>query len=181
MISYKEAMGLLKSESPVYYKDQIKRKITGLIWRRDHNSLYSTVEVLDESRNCVSIVGLDDIMTCEEEIESIDSSEALLKINDLIEVLQNMKTCLIYENVDKAKDVYNKLMREAIKLDEEIMAMSDKIDDQKVIEMIEKNKKDEEAGFPELDYETIEKENAELDRRMEEFDDEDFDYEEEVE
>ena len=92
-----------------------------------------------------------------------------------------MKACLIYENVDKAKDVYNKLMREAIKLDEEIMAMSDKIDDQKVIEMIEKNKKDEEAGFPELDYETIEKENAELDRRMEEFDDEDFDCEEEEE
>lgn len=61
------------------------------------------------------------------------------------------------------------------------MAMSDKIDDQKVIEMIEKNKKDEEAGFPELDYETIEKENAELDRRMEEFDDENFDYEEEEE
>ena len=181
MISYKEAMELLKSESPVYYKDQVKRKITGLIWRRDYDSLYSTVEVLDESRNCVSIVGLDDIMTCEEEIERIDSSNALLKIDDLIEILQNMKTCLIYENVDKAKHVYNKLMREAIKLDEEIMAMADKIDDQKVIEMIEKNKQEEEAGFPELDYETIEKENAELDRRMEEFDDEDFDYEEEEE
>ncbi|MDY2928296.1 hypothetical protein [Anaerococcus sp.] len=181
MISYKEAMGLLKSESPVYYKDQIKRKITGLIWRRDHNSLYSTVEVLDESRNCVSIVGLDDITTCEEEIESVDSSKALIKVNNLIEVLQNMKACLIYENVDKAKDLYNKLMREAIKLDEEIMAMSDKVDDQKVIEMIEKNKKDEEAGFPELDYETIEREDAELDKRIEEFDDEDFDCEEEEE
>lgn len=36
MISYKEAMELLKSESPVYYKDQVKRKITGLIWRRDN-------------------------------------------------------------------------------------------------------------------------------------------------
>ncbi len=181
MISYKEAMELLKSESPVYYKDHIKRKITGLIWRRDHDSLYSNVEVLDESRNFVSIVGLDDITTCEEEIDSIDSSKALIKVNDLIEVLQNMKACLIYENVDKAKDVYNKLMREAIKLDEEIMAMSDKIDDQKVIEMIERNKKDEEAGFPELDYETIEKENAKLDRRMEEFDDEAFNCEEEDE
>lgn len=174
MISYKEALELLKSESPVYYKDQIKRKITGLIWRRDHDSLYSTVEVLDESRNCVSVVGLDDINTCEEEIGSIDSSEALSRVNELIEVLQNMKSCFIYENVDKAKDGYNKLMKKAIKLDEEIRALADKIDDKKVIEMIEKNKKDEEAGFPELDYETIEREDAELDKRMEEFDDESF-------
>lgn len=174
MISYKEALELLKSESPVYYKDQIKRKITGLIWRRDHDSLYSTVEVLDESRNCVSVVGLDDINTCEEKIGSIDSSEALSRVNELIEVLQNMKSCFIYENVDKAKDGYNKLMKKAIKLNEEIRALSDKIDDKKVIEMIEKNKKDEEAGFPELDYETIEREDAELDKRMEEFDDESF-------
>ena len=157
MISYKEAMELLKSESPVYYKDQIKRKITGLIWRRDHDSLYSTVEVLDESRNCVSIVGLDDIMTCEEEIDSIDSSKALIKVNELIEVLQNLKSCLIYENVDKAKDVYNKLMREAIKLDEEIMAMSDRIDDQKVIEMIEKNHPDVDLIVAALDEKLNEK------------------------
>lgn len=174
MISYKEAMELLKSESPVYYKDQVKRKITGLIWRRDHDSLYATVEVLDESRNCVSIVSLDDIETCEEEVVSIDSSKALLGVNELIEVLQSIKSCFIYENVDKAKDGYNKLMREAIKLDEEIRALADKVDDKKVIEMIEKTKKEEEAGFPELDYETIEKENADFDRRMEEFDDESF-------
>ena len=169
MITYKEALELLKTEKPIYYKDTKKRKITGVIWRRDADSLFATVEVLDESRNCVSIVELNDIETCEEEIVSIDSSNALVMVNELIEVLQNMKSCFIYENVNKAKDGYNKLMKKAIKLDEEIRVLTDKIDDKKVIEMIENNKKDEEAGFPDLDYETIEKESKALDKRIEEF------------
>lgn len=170
MITYKESLELLKTEKPIYYKDIKKRKITGVIWRRDTDSLYATVEVLDESRNCVSIVGLEDVSIIEEENDSLDSSAAVLEVNKLMEELQNMKACIIYENVEKVKDSYNRLMRGAIKLDTEIRNLSDKIKNDKIIEMIDKNKDEEKFGYQDLDYETIEKESEAFNKRIEEFD-----------
>lgn len=122
MISYKEALELLKSEAPVYYKDDKKRKITGVTWRRDPDCIYASVEVLDEAMHSVSNVSLDNVYTSEDEIQSIDTSEALVKINDISEILQNIKNCFIYEDFEKAKDMYNKLMRECITLDKLIFA-----------------------------------------------------------
>lgn len=127
MITYKEALELLKTERPVYYNDSKKRKITGVTWRRDADSLVASVEVLDESTSSVSIAKLENIVTSEEESRSIDASEALTKINDLIEILDNMKSCFTYEDVELAKDTYNKLMRGCITLDEEIMSLSNEI------------------------------------------------------
>ena len=127
MITYKEALELLKTESPVYYKDSKKRKITGVTWRRDIDSLVASVEVLDEFINGVSVVSLNDIYTSDYEIEAADTSGALASINELIEILDNMKSCLRYEDVEKAKDLYNKLMRGGIRLDEEIMSLSNEI------------------------------------------------------
>ena len=170
MITYKEALELLKTEKPIYYKDTKKRKITGVIWRRDADSLFATVEVLDESRNCVNIVGLEDISISEEENESFDSSAAVIEVNKLMEELQNMKSCIIYENVEKVKDSYNRLMRGSIKLDTEIRNLSDRIKNDKIIEMIDKNKDEEKFEYQELDYETIEKESEAFNKRIEEFD-----------
>ena len=127
MITYKEALELLKTESPVYYKDSKKRKITGVTWRRDIDSLVASVEVLDEFINGVSVVSLNDIYTSDYEIEAADTSGALASINELIEILDNMKSCFRYEDVEKAKDLYNKLMRGSIRLDEEIMSLSNEI------------------------------------------------------
>lgn len=170
MITYKEALELLKTEKPIYYKDIKKRKITGVIWRRDADSLFATVEVLDESRNCVSIVGLEDVSINEECSDSLDSSLAVIEVNKLMEELQNMKACIIYENEEKVKDSYNRLMRGAIKLDTEIRNLSDKIKNDKIIEMIDKNKDEEKFEYKDLDYETIEKESEAFNKRIEEFD-----------
>ena len=159
MISYKEALELLKSQRPVYYKDERKRKITGVTWRRDPDCIYASVEVLDESLNSVSHVRLDDIFTSEEEIESIDTSKALEKINEAIEILQNMKNCFVYEDVERAKDAYNKLMRVCIKLDGEIMGLFLNTED------YGKN-----VDYSDLDYETIEAERRDFDKRLEDFD-----------
>jgi hypothetical protein len=127
MITYKEALELLKTERPVYYNDSKKRKITGVTWRRDIDSLVASVEVLDEFINGVSVVSLNDIYTSDYEIEAADTSGALASINELIEILDNMKSCFRYEDVEKAKDLYNKLMRGSIRLDEEIMSLSNEI------------------------------------------------------
>ena len=159
MISYKEALELLKSQRPVYYKDTKKRKITGVTWRRDPDCIYASVEVLDEALNSVSHVRLDDIFTSEEEIESIDTSKALEKINEAIEILQSMKNCFVYEDVERAKDAYNKLMRLCIKLDGEIMGLSLNTGD------YGKN-----VDYSDLDYESIEDERRDFDKRLEEFD-----------
>ena len=159
MISYKEALELLKTEAPVYYKDERKRKITGVTWRRDPDCIYASVEVLDEALNSVSHVRLDDVFTSEEEIESIDTSKALERINEAIEILQSMKSCFVYEDVERAKDAYNKLMRVCIKLDGEIMGLSLNIGD------FEKD-----TDYSDLDYESIEAERRDLDKRLEEFD-----------
>lgn len=140
MITYKEALELLKTESPVYYKDDKKRKITGVTWRRDVDSLVASVEVLDETMNGVSAVSLNNIYTSEEDVEAPDTSMALIKINELIEILEEMKSCFRYEDVEKAKDVYNKLMRGCIRLDEEIANLSNDIKDRHVIGMIDKSK-----------------------------------------
>ena len=159
MISYKEALELLKSQRPVYYKDTKKRKITGVTWRRDPDCIYASVEVLDEALNSVSHVRLDDIFTSEEEIESIDTSKALDRINEAIEILQSMKNCFVYEDVERAKDSYNKLMRECINLDSEIMALS-----------LNMGNLEKDTGYSDLDYESIEAERRDLDKRLEEFD-----------
>lgn len=142
MITYKEALELLKTERPVYYKDSKKRKITGVTWRRDIDSLVASVEVLEEFMNGVSIVGLNDIYTSEDEIEAADTSGALASINELIEILEYMKSCFRYEDVDKAKDLYNKLMRGSIRLDKEIANLYENLGNKKVIEMIDKSKSD---------------------------------------
>lgn len=159
MISYKEALELLKSQRPVYYKDTKKRKITGVTWRRDPDCIYASVEVLDEALNSVSHVRLDDIFTSEEEIESIDISKALEKINEAIEILQSMKSCFVYEDVERAKDAYNKLMRVCINLDSEIMALS-----------LNLGNLEEVTDYSDLDYESIEAERRDFDKRLEEFD-----------
>ena len=140
MITYKEALELLKTESPVYYKDDKKRKIIGVTWRRDIDSLIASVEVLDESINSVSAVSLNNIYTSEEGVEAPDTSMALVKINELIEILEEMKSCFRYEDVEKAKDAYNKLMRGSIRLDEEIANLSNDIKDRQVIEMVDESK-----------------------------------------
>ena len=159
MISYKEALELLKSQRPVYYKDTKKRKITGVTWRRDPDCIYASVEVLDEALNSVSHVRLDDIFTSEEEVESIDTGKALEKINEAIEILQSMKSCFVYEDVEMAKDAYNKLMRVCIKLDGEIMGLSLNLGNLEV-----------ETDYSDLDYESIEAERRDFDKRLEEFD-----------
>nr|DAN81508.1 MAG TPA: hypothetical protein [Caudoviricetes sp.] len=140
MITYKEALELLKTESPVYYQDSKKRKIIGVTWRRDVDSLVASVEVLDESINSVSAVSLNNIYTSEEDVEAPDTSMALTKINELIETLEDMKSCFRYEDIEKAKDLYNKLMRGSIRLDEEIANLSNDIKDRHVIGMIDKSK-----------------------------------------
>lgn len=180
MITYKRALELLKSEAPVYYKDVRKRKITGVIWRRDSESLYSSVELLDESMNCVSVVGLKNITESEEEIDKLDYSLALIRVNGLFEILQNLKTSIVYEDMDRAKENYNKLLRGAIKLDGEIKSLVEKIDNKKIIEMIDKNKKEEKLGYEDLDFETIEREEAALDKKIEEFDEDMVDFEEDL-
>lgn len=180
MITYKRALELLKSEEPVYYRDVRKRKITGVIWRRDSKSLYSSVELLDESMNCVSVVGLENIAECEEEIDKLDYSLALIRVDDLFEILQRLKTSILYEDMDMAKENYNKLLKGAIKLDGEINSLAEKIDNKKIIEMIEKNKKEEELGYEDLDFETIKLEEAALDKRIEEFDEDMVDFEEDL-
>ena len=140
MITYKEALELLKTESPVYYKDSKKRKIIGVTRRRDIDSLVASVEVLDESINSVSAVSLNNIYTSEEDVEAPDTSMAFIKINELIETLEDMKSCFRYEDIEKAKDLYNKLMRGSIRLDEEIANLSNDIKDRHVIGMIDKSK-----------------------------------------
>ena len=89
--------------------------------------MVASVEVLDEFINGVSVVSLNDIYTSDYEIEAADTSGALASINELIEILDNMKSCFRYEDVEKAKDLYNKLMRGSIRLDEEIMSLSNEI------------------------------------------------------
>lgn len=149
MITYREALELLKTESPVYYKDDKKRKITGVTWRRDVDSLVASVEVLDESINSVSAVSLNNIYTCEEDVEAPDTSMALVKINELIETLEDMKSCFRYEDIEKAKDLYNKLMRGSIRLDEEIANLSNDMKDRQVMEMIDKSN----ANLEDIDLE----------------------------
>lgn len=172
MITYKKALELLKTESPVYYKDSKKRKITGVTWRRDIDSLVASVEVLDESMNGVSVVGLNDIYTSEDEIEAADTSGALTSINELIEILDYMKACFRYEDVEKAKDLYNKLMRGSIKLDEEIANLSNDIKDRHVIGMIDKSK---------ANLENIDLENDVINEEVGLRDDNEFIYESENE
>ncbi len=149
MITYKEALELLKTESPVYYQDSKKRKIIGVTWRRDVDSLVASVEVLDESINSVSAVSLNNIYKSEEDVEAPDTSMAFVKINELIETLEDMKSCFRYEDIEKAKDLYNKLMRGSIMLDEEIANLSNDIKDRQVIGMIDKSK----ANLEDVDLE----------------------------
>lgn len=167
MITYKEALELLKTEIPVYYEDQKKRKLTGVTWRRDPDCLYATAEVLDEATNSISNVRLDRVYASEDEIESIDTSEALKNINQIIEILQTMKNCFIYEDVEKAKDNYNKLMRVCIKLDEAIMFLSEGV--------IERDAETEMQNTNEI--EINESEIDGFDDRLEAFYDDEFVYE----
>lgn len=163
-------MELLKSQDPVYYDGVLKRKITGVIWRRDVDSLVASVEVLDDETDSISYVGLDKLdKAIDEDIKWFDVVDALVEINKCSEILEQMKASLIYERVDKAKDGYNRLMRRAIKLDEEIQKVDEKSFDKKVIAAIDGEDESEDIDVSELDYETIKKEDAALDERIESF------------
>ena len=173
MITYREAMDLMRDECPIYCNGFKMRKITGLIWRRGHDSMYACAEVLDENMNCVSVVALKDISTCDDESVSVDNCRVLAKVNDLIGVLENMRCSLVYEDIDRAKDNYNRLIRECTKLDVEIIKYGEKLSNRKIIGMIDKAKivdDGENNGDGQgLDYRSISAERAALDKRIEEF------------
>ena len=70
-----------------------------------------------------------------------------------------MKNCFVYEDLERAKDAYNKLMRVCINLDSEIMALSLNLGNLEVS-----------TDYSDLDYESIETERRYFDKRLEEFD-----------
>ena len=166
MISYKKAMELLKSEEPVYYNGMFKRKVCGLVWRRDRNSLVCSAEVLDEDTSSISVVRLKDLDRCKDKaVDHMEVSNGLDHINGLYEALDQIRASFIYEDIDRVKDGYNKLMKKAILLDKEIGDFNEGLLNKKVIDVINANSLDEGLG-----YEEIEAESEKFDERLECFD-----------
>lgn len=165
MISYKEAMELLKTEEPIYYNGHLKRKVTGIVWRRDIDALVPRLEVLDEETHSVSYVGLDKVDLAEDvRIQNLDGADVLKACHRMEDIIDQIKTSIAYERGAGAAEGYVRMMREAIKLDKAICDFAIKESDKKVLETI--------RAAQDLTAEEIAKEDAALDKRMEEFEEE---------
>lgn len=161
-IDYKKALELLKTEEPVYYDGHLKRKVTGVVWRRDVDALIPRLEVLDYETNSVSYVGLDKVGLAEDvRIENPDGSEVLKACYRIEDILDQIKTSIAYERGAGAAEGYVRMMREAIKLDQAICDFAIKESDKKVLETIK-------AG-QDLTGEEMAREDAALAKRIEEF------------
>lgn len=164
-IDYKKALELLKTEEPIYYDGHLKRKVTGVVWRRDIDALVPRLEVLDYETNSVSYVGLDKVDLAEDvRIENPDGSEVLKACYRMEDIIDQIKTSIAYERGAGASEGYVRIMREAIKLDKAICDFAIKESDKKVLETIK-------AG-QDISAEEISKEDADLAKRIEEFEEE---------
>ena len=164
-IDYKRALELLKTEEPVYYDGHLKRKVTGIVWRRDVDALIPRLEVLDEETHSVSYVGLDKVDLAEDvRIENPDGSEVLKACHRIEDILDQIKTSIAYERGAGAAEGYVRMMREAIKLDKAICDFAIKESSKKVLETIKASQ--------DLSAEEIAKEDEDLAKRIEEFEEE---------
>ena len=164
-IDYKKALELLKTEEPIYYNGFLKSKITGVVWRRDVGALVPRLEVLDEETDSISYVGLDKVDLAEDvKIVNPDESEVLKACHRMEDIIDQIRTSIAYERGAGAAEGYVRLMREAIKLDKAICDFAIKESDKKVLETIK-------AG-QDLTAEEISKEDADLAKRIEEFEEE---------
>ena len=164
-IDYKKALELLKTEEPVYYDGFLKRKITGVVWRRDVGALVPRLEVLDEETNSISYVGLNKVDVAQDvKIINPDGAEVLKACHRIEDIIDQIRTSIAYERGAGAAEGYVRMMREAIKLDEAICDFAIKESDKKVLETIK-------AG-QDLSAEEIAKEDGDLAKRIEEFEEE---------
>lgn len=164
-IDYKEALDLLKTEKPVYYDGVLKRKVTAVFWRRDVGALVPSLEVLDAETHSISYVGLDKVSLADDVVvRSPDGEKILRSIYRLEDILEQIKRSISFERGAGAAEGYVGLMREAIKLDKAICDFAIRESDKKVFETIK-------AG-QDLSAEEIAKEDADLDKRIEEFEEE---------
>ena len=164
-IDYKKALELLKTEEPIYYDGHLKRKVTGVVWRRDVGALVTRLEVLDEETDSISYVGLDKVDLAEDvKITNSDGAEVLKACHRMEDIIDQIKTSIAYERGAGAAEGYVRMMREAIKLDKAICDFAIKESDKKVLETIK-------AG-QDLTSEEIAKEDAALAKRIEEFEEE---------
>lgn len=164
-IDYKKALELLKTEEPIYYDGHLKRKVTGIVWRRDVDALIPSLEVLDEETHSVSYVGLDKVDLAEDvKMQNPDGSEVLKACYRMEDIIDQIKTSIAYERGVGAAEGYVRMMREAIKLDNAICDFAIRESDKKVLETIK-------AG-QDISAEEISKEAADLAKRIEEFEEE---------
>ena len=164
-IDYKKALELLKTEEPIYYDGHLKKKVTGVVWRRDVGALIPRLEVLDYETNSVSYVGLDKVDLAEDvKTSNPDGDDVLKAIYKIEDILEQIKTSIAYERGAGAAEGYVRMMREAIKLDKAICDFAIKESDKKVLETIK-------AG-QDISPIEIKKEDADLAKRIEEFEEE---------
>lgn len=164
-IDYKKALELLKTEEPIYYDGHLKRKITGVIWRRDVGALVPRLEVLDEETDSISYVGLNKVDVDQDvKIVNPDGAEVLKSCHRIEDIIDQIRTSIAYERGAGAAEGYVRMMREAVKLDKAICDFAIKESDKKVLETIK-------AG-QDLSAEEIAKEDSDLAKRMEEFEEE---------
>ena len=164
-IDYKKALELLKTEEPIYYDGHLKRKVTGVVWRRDVDALIPRLEVLDEETHSVSYVGLDKVDLAEDvKTSNPDGDDVLKAIYKIEDILEQIKTSIAYERGAGASEGYVRMMREAIKLDEAICDFTIKENNKKIVETIKANQ-----DTSPID---IRKEDEDLAKRIEEFEEE---------
>ena len=164
-IDYKKALELLKTEEPIYYDGHLKKKVTGVVWRRDVGALIPRLEVLDYETNSVSYVGLDKVDLAEDvKTSNPDGDNVLKAIYRIEDILDQIKTSIAYERGAGAAEGYVMMMREAIKLDEAICDFTIKENNKKIVETIKANQ-----DTSPID---IRKEDADLAKRIEEFEEE---------
>lgn len=111
-IDYKKALELLKTEEPIYYDGYLKRKVTGIVWRRDVDALIPRLEVLDEETHSVSYVGLDKVDLAEDvKMQNPDGSEVLKACYRMEDIIDQIKTSIAYERGVGAAEGYVRMMR----------------------------------------------------------------------
>lgn len=164
-IDYKKALELLKTEEPIYYDGHLKKKVTGVVWRRDVGALIPRLEVLDYETNSISYVGLDKVDLAEDvKTSNPDGDDVLKAIYKIEDILEQIKTSIAYERGAGASEGYVMMMREAIKLDEAICDFTIKENNKKIVETIKANQ-----DTSPID---IRKEDEDLAKRIEEFEEE---------
>ena len=164
-IDYKKALELLKTEEPIYYDGHLKRKVTGVVWRRDVDALIPRLEVLDYETNSVSYVGLDKVDVTED-VKTInpDGAKVLKACYRMEDILDQIKTSIAYERGAGASEGYVRMMREAIRLDEAICDFTIEENNKKIVETIKANQ--------DISPIEIKKEDDDLAKRIEEFEEE---------